>query len=180
MPESDGMGQSSASVITDTRNETEKQKLCADNPTGGFAHFLGDIYITAVENAPTADEKASQELNKYRQMPPVAVSANPLVWWKANEKKFPLLSVMSKQYLCIPATSVPPERVCSTAGDIVTAQRASLKPKHVDMLIFFKKIEVDPIALSISTCKLTNSQTNWKHSFQIVFVPINCCICFIF
>lgn len=136
MPESDGMGQSSASVITDTRNETEKQKLCADNPTGGFAHFLGDIYITAVENAPTADEKASQELNKYKQMPPVAVSANPLVWWKANEKKFPLLSVMSKQYLCIPATSVPPERVCSTAGDIVTAQRASLKPKHVDMLIF--------------------------------------------
>lgn len=82
VPESDGMGQSSASFITDTGNETEKPKLCADNPTGGFADFLGDIYITAVENAPTADEKASQEVNKYRQMPPVAVSANPLVWWK--------------------------------------------------------------------------------------------------
>lgn len=137
--ESDVMGQSSASVITDTENETEKPKLCADNPTGGFADFLGNIYITAVKNASTADEKASQEINKYRQMPPVAVSANPLVWWKANEKKFPLLSVIAKQYLCIPATSVPSERVFSTAGDIVTVQRASLKPKHVDMLIFFKK-----------------------------------------
>ena len=39
----------------------------------------------------------------------------------------------------IPGTSVPSERVFSTAGDVVTAQRATLKSKHVDMLIFLKK-----------------------------------------
>lgn len=71
--ESHGVSQSSASVITGTGNETEKPKLCADNPTDGFADFLGEIHITAVENAPTADEKANQDVNKYRQMPPVAV-----------------------------------------------------------------------------------------------------------
>ncbi len=39
----------------------------------------------------------------------------------------------------IPVTSVPSERVFSTAGDILSAQRACLKAKHVDMIIFLKK-----------------------------------------
>jgi len=46
---------------------------------------------------------------------------------------------MAKKYLCIPATSVPAERVFSTAGDVVTAQRSQLKSEHVDRLIFLKK-----------------------------------------
>ncbi len=40
-------------------------------------------------------------------------------------------------FLCIPGTSVPAERVFSTAGDIVNAQRSVLRPDHVD--IFEKK-----------------------------------------
>ncbi len=42
-------------------------------------------------------------------------------------------------FLCIPGTSVPAERVFSTAGDIVNAQRSVLRPDHVDQLIFLKK-----------------------------------------
>ena len=41
--------------------------------------------------------------------------------------------------LCVPATSVPSERVFSTAWDIVTAQRASPSPDNVDALMFLKK-----------------------------------------
>uniref|UniRef100_A0A3B1IEW9 BED-type domain-containing protein n=1 Tax=Astyanax mexicanus TaxID=7994 RepID=A0A3B1IEW9_ASTMX len=41
--------------------------------------------------------------------------------------------------LCIPGTSVAAERVFSTAGDIVTAQRSSLTPEHVDQLLFLQK-----------------------------------------
>ena len=59
--------------------------------------------------------------------------------WMQNQFRYPLLSRMAKLYLAIPATSVPSERVFSTAGDIVTASRACLKPGHVDKLIFLKK-----------------------------------------
>ena len=38
-----------------------------------------------------------------------------------------------------PATSVPAERVFSTAGDVVTAQRSQLKSEHVDRLILLKR-----------------------------------------
>lgn len=56
-----------------------------------------------------------------------------------KQLKCPLLAVLAKKILCIPATSVASERFFSTAGDIVTSQRACLKPSHVDKLIFLKK-----------------------------------------
>ena len=43
----------------------------------------------------------------------------PLLWWKKNAFRYPLLSKMAQRYLCIPATSVPSERVFSAVGHIV-------------------------------------------------------------
>ena len=50
-----------------------------------------------------------------------------------------LLSKFAKKYLCVPATSVASERVFSSAGDIVSAQRSCLHSDHVDKLLFLKK-----------------------------------------
>lgn len=69
----------------------------------------------------------------------ISVDANPLKWWKDNEHQYPNVSRLSKHYLSVQATSVASERVFSTAGDIVTAQRAALSPENVDILIFLKK-----------------------------------------
>ena len=48
-------------------------------------------------------------------------------------------SKFAKKYLCVPATSVASERVFSSAGDIVSAQRSCLRSDHVDKLLFLKK-----------------------------------------
>jgi len=44
------------------------------------------------------------------------VDSDPLIWWKANEGRFPQMAKLAKRYLCIPATSVASERVFSTSG----------------------------------------------------------------
>lgn len=61
---------------------------------------------------------------------------DPLEWWKIHEGNFLRVSQLARKYLCIPATSAPSERVFSTGGNIVTCQRATLKPDKVDKLVF--------------------------------------------
>jgi len=46
---------------------------------------------------------------------------------------------MALKYACIPATSVPSERIFSKAGQIVSQRRNRLSPKNVDVLIFLNK-----------------------------------------
>lgn len=103
-----------------------------------LAYPLGNTY-TPVAVSRTADDKASDEVMRYKEAKPLPLSTNPLHWWREHEGEFPLLSCQAKRYLCIPGTSVPAERIFSTAGDIVTAQRSALKPEHVDQLLFLNK-----------------------------------------
>lgn len=104
-----------------------------------FDKVFGDVYITAVEPAKPPLVLAENEVQPYKECPPVPLGVNPLQWWKDHEPRFPLLAQVVKKYLCIPATSVPSERVFSTAGDILNAQRSRLKAKHVDYVNFLEK-----------------------------------------
>ena len=47
---------------------------------------------------------------------------------KSNCNRFPKLARAAKRCLCIPATSMPSERIFSTAGYIVNKRRSSLLP----------------------------------------------------
>ena len=61
----------------------------------------------------------------------------PLVWWKQNCSHLPMLQELAKKYLCIPATSVPAERLFSKAGEVVTKECghvAVFKQEHWDIL----------------------------------------------
>lgn len=84
-------------------------------------------------------DQAVDEIKKYKESEPLALTGDPLSWWREHQAAFPLLSNLARNTLCIPGTSVAAERVFSTAGDIVTAQRSALKPEHVDQLLFLHK-----------------------------------------
>ncbi|XP_065199244.1 zinc finger BED domain-containing protein 4-like [Sycon ciliatum] len=66
----------------------------------------------------------------------VGSSVDPLDWWRTNADRFPTMARLAKRVLCIPATSVPSERVFSAAGIIVSKLRASLTHENVDALVF--------------------------------------------
>ena len=63
-------------------------------------------------------QKIKKELNSYLDYPSLEPDTNPLEWWKAENGRFPNLAYLAKKFLCICGTSVPSERVFSSAGHI--------------------------------------------------------------
>ena len=80
-----------------------------------------------------------KEVMEFQNEPQIHHDSDALVWWKINGKRFPILARLAKRYLCVPATSVPAERIFSTAGLVISNQRSSLTPENADMLIFLNK-----------------------------------------
>nr|XP_039270001.1 zinc finger BED domain-containing protein 4-like [Styela clava] len=78
------------------------------------------------------------EINKYFSLKVVADNKDPLIWWKENENLFPNLVKLVQEYLGIPATSMPSERVFSVAGNTATELKSSLTGFHVEALVFLK------------------------------------------
>ena len=63
---------------------------------------------------------------------------HPLTYWKNNAYKFPILSVLARRFLAIPATSASVERLFSIAGNILTKSRNRLYPTTAKQLILLK------------------------------------------
>ncbi|XP_060786971.1 E3 SUMO-protein ligase ZBED1-like [Neoarius graeffei] len=85
------------------------------------------------------DQVISLEVQSYFQSETIDAEKDPMIWWRDAKAIYPRLSKLARKYLCIPATSSSSERVFSTSGNIVTCLRASLKPDHVNRLVFLAK-----------------------------------------
>ena len=101
--------------------------------------FLSDIVITKVEGTPTLSDKVIHEVKSYISEPSIPLNACPLDWWRTMSQIYPNVSVLAKQILCVPATSVSSERVFSTAGFCSDKRRSNLAPENLDKLIFLNK-----------------------------------------
>jgi hypothetical protein len=110
-----------------------KKRKCALND------LFGEVFVTKVEPARSLKSKTEHEIINYKSEDHMPLDSNPLLWWKVHQNTYPLLANLAQKYLSIPATSVASERVFSTAGDLVTAQRSCLACDQVDRLIFLKK-----------------------------------------
>lgn len=83
------------------------------------------------------DYKSSYEteLNNYLTSRRPPKETNILHWWKSNAHLYPTLAKMARDFLCIPATSVPCERVFSEAGNVVTKLRCCLSKEKTRALV---------------------------------------------
>ena len=57
----------------------------------------------------THEQEVEKEVQKYLAEDLIPINANPLNWWSDNQLRYPVLSKISRQMLCIPGTSVPCE-----------------------------------------------------------------------
>ena len=58
-----------------------------------------------------------------------------LRWWKINTDRFPILSILARDVLVVPISTVASESTFSTGGIVLDYFRSSLTPKLVEALI---------------------------------------------
>ncbi|XP_007888700.1 E3 SUMO-protein ligase ZBED1 [Callorhinchus milii] len=111
---------------------------------GGLAKIFGkQSGDPAVDKMTTTSvslqEQLDRELDFYFKEPKLSLESCPLQWWKATQSCLPLLAKLAKKYLCISATSVPSESAFSSTSYALTDYQNSVKPKHMDQLVFLSE-----------------------------------------
>ena len=85
-----------------------------------------------------------EEFDDYIRHAPISFNDDPLLWWKNNESRYPTIASLARQYLAIPASSTPSERIFSTCGNILTKKRNKLNDEHLAMMVWLHSHRNDP------------------------------------
>ena len=110
-------------------------------PKNKFMNRLWQRLEKASEERSSSETQSMKEminlgLQRYLALPREGRDCDPLQWWYVHGKaSFPLLFLAAKKVLITPGTSVPSERVFSTAGDTISQMRNRLSPANTSMLI---------------------------------------------
>ncbi|OXU27203.1 hypothetical protein TSAR_015047 [Trichomalopsis sarcophagae] len=83
------------------------------------------------------EEELYDELKYYLNQPTIGMNESSIEYWNRNSTS---LSTLAKRYMVIMVTSVPSERLFSKAGRIMTQDRSSLSPKHLQHLLFLASL----------------------------------------
>ena len=75
------------------------------------------------------------EIKAYIKEELVERSLNPLLYWKSKEECFPSLAAMAKQYLSVPTTSTPAERVFSKGRLLINHVRNRLNDNKIQAVL---------------------------------------------
>ena len=80
---------------------------------------------------------AETELSLNLTEPCTPRSADPVEWWKHNAIRPPNLAAIAMSFLGAPPSSVPSERLFSSAEDLHGDHRCRLLPENAERLVFF-------------------------------------------
>ena len=86
--------------------------------------LLSDSESQSSANESDAVRSAESELMRYHEEAPIPETEDPLMWWKLNNYRFPVLGSFVQTILCVPATSDPKD--CSVLQGL-----SSIKCDHV-------------------------------------------------
>ncbi|XP_030192974.1 zinc finger BED domain-containing protein 1-like isoform X1 [Gadus morhua] len=130
-------------VKTESEEEEENQpppsKQSKKSPLEELFAEEDAMKRTSQEGLMSMESRAEREIQTYLETPPIITSSDPAAWFWTQTQTYPLLSCLAFSYLCVQASSTPSERVISTAGNTICAERSRLLPEKADMIIFLNK-----------------------------------------
>jgi len=78
------------------------------------------------------NSQSRNEVNEYLAIPVESQNVNPCEWWKHHKTQYPILSKIARDYICIPATSVPSEQAFSKSGELISKRRNRLGDRAIE------------------------------------------------
>ncbi|CAG8468548.1 10804_t:CDS:2, partial [Cetraspora pellucida] len=116
--------ENSNSIITSTSDPT---LLSSYHSPTTFNRLDARAHLRSLTNQflPTTQPITSNELEQYLSLPN-GEDCEPLLWWKAHKKKFPVLAAMARDYLTIQASSIPCEQAFSISNSTIYKSRGKL------------------------------------------------------
>ncbi|KAM7465668.1 hypothetical protein LguiB_013230 [Lonicera macranthoides] len=84
------------------------------------------------------DKECKTEVDRYLMEScedPTDPNFDILAWWKVNSSRYKVLSLIARDVLAVPVSTVASESAFSTGGHILDPFRSSLSPKTVEALI---------------------------------------------
>jgi sulfur relay (sulfurtransferase) DsrF/TusC family protein len=101
---------------------TEKERIISTNS------FINQVF----KKKRTMSLQSNDELNEYLSITVEPLDIDPIEWWKNHKIQYPILQKIAKDYLCIPATSVPSEQAFSKSGELISKKRNRLGDKAIE------------------------------------------------
>jgi hypothetical protein len=89
-----------------------------------FEKVLGRIPTSVAFTA--GPEQPEDELKRYMEEDSIHMDADPLLWWRINQHRYPRVSAFARDILAIPGSSVAVERTLSSGRDMLGVRRMAL------------------------------------------------------
>jgi hypothetical protein len=104
---------------------------------GGRGGKLKEVIAKRMKIGNASTNNSKSELDKYlaEGTEDIEMKIDLLVWWKASEQRFPILSRLARDVLAIPISTVASESAFSTSGRILDDFRSSLTPFMLEALV---------------------------------------------
>ncbi|CAL9708171.1 unnamed protein product [Knipowitschia caucasica] len=123
--------------LIETSDETPPQ-AAADASSVNLWALLDNHVVSQYQQKP-ASASATAEVQRYLKEQHLPRWEDPLKYWDSRKTHYPILHKLAKKYLCIPASTVPCERIFTKAGELVSQKRSQLKRTTVEKLLFLNK-----------------------------------------
>ena len=121
-----------------TRNESQRgncDSVRTQNATPEFETESLDAFFSWSSSNNVSTGKTELEVYLEENTLPNSPDFDILGWWKQNGVKYPILSLIAKDILAIPISTVASESSFSTSGRIVGPHRNKLFPETIETLI---------------------------------------------
>jgi hypothetical protein len=129
-----GKAMKSKEVVLNTMQKYRKEAP-PPPPDVDYEACLGPIHGEVFGGIEKYRVEERDELERYLSEQPSSEDTDILEWWRQHAGTYPCLARIARDYLAIPATSAPAERVFSGGADVVSKKRASLNENTIEASI---------------------------------------------